>query len=114
MGSEMCIRDSSLNCNFLVRTVEKSELVSEWSKATFLKDRGPYTLENEIKLLEKHKISMLVAKNSGGISTYAKIEAARHMKIPVLMVRRPEMITAKSCQTVNEAVDWVNLHCSYN
>jgi len=113
-NKELWLFQNSLNYHFLVRTVEEPELVSEWPQATFLKDRGPYTLENEIKLLKKHKISMLVAKNSGGISTYAKIEAARHMKIPVLMVRRPEMITAKSCQTVNEAVDWVNLHCSYN
>ncbi|GIT07508.1 MAG: hypothetical protein CM1200mP30_11380 [Pseudomonadota bacterium] len=52
------------------------------ASSNFLKDRGPYTLENEIKLLKKHKISMLVAKNSGGISTYAKIEAARYFKIP--------------------------------
>ena len=113
-NKELWLFQNSLNYHFLVRTVEEPELVSEWPQATFLKDRGPYTLENEIKLLKKHKISMLVAKNSGGISTYAKIEAARYFKIPVLMVRRPEMITAKSCQTVNEAVDWVNLHCSYN
>ena len=113
-NKELWIFQNSLNYHFLVRTVEEPELVSEWPQATFLKDRGPYTLENEIKLLKKHKISMLVAKNSGGISTYAKIEAARYFKIPVLMVRRPEMITAKSCQTVNEAVDWVNMHCSYN
>jgi len=113
-NKELWLFQNSLNYHFLVRTVEEPELVSEWPQATFLKDRGPYTLENEIKLLKKHKISMLVAKNSGGISTYAKIEAARYFKIPVLMVRRPELITAKSCQTVNEAVDWVNLHCSYN
>ena len=112
-NKELWLFQNSLNYHFLVRTVDETELVSEWTEATFLKDRGPYTLENEIKLLKKHKISMLVTKNSGGISTYAKIEAARHLKIPVLMVRRPEMITAKSCQTVNEAVDWVNLHCSY-
>ena len=113
-NKDLWLFQNSLNYHFLVRTVEEPELVSEWPQATFLKDRGPYTLENEIKLLKKHKISMLVAKNSGGISTYAKIEAARYFKIPVLMVRRPEMITAKSCQTVNEAVDWVNLHCSKN
>ena len=113
-NKELWLFQNSLNYHFLVRTVDDPELVSEWTEATFLKDRGPYTLENEIKLLKKHKISMLVTKNSGGISTYAKIEAARYFKIPVLMVRRPELITAKSCQTVNEAVDWVNLHCSYN
>ena len=112
-NKELWLFQNSLNYHFLVRTVDDPELVSEWTEATFLKDRGPYTLENEIKLLKQHKISMLVTKNSGGISTYAKIEAARHMKIPVLMVRRPEMITGESCHTVNEAVDWVHLHCSY-
>jgi len=113
-NKELWLFQNFLNYHFLVRTVEEPELVSEWPQATFLKDRGPYSLENEIKLLKKHKISMLVAKNSGGISTYAKIEAARYFKIPVLMVKRPEMITGESCQTVNEAVDWVHLHCSYN
>lgn len=113
-NKDLRLFQNSLNCNFLVRTVEKPELVSEWPKAMFLKDRGPYTLENEIKLLKNHKISMLVSKNSGGASTYAKIEATRHLKIPVLMVRRPEMTKAKSCQTVNEAVEWLHLQCSFN
>ena len=112
-NKELWLFQKFLNYRFLVRTVEDPELASEWPEATFLQDRGPYTLENEVTLLEKHDISMLVAKNSGGSSTYAKIEAARHLKIPVLMVRRPEMITGKSCQTVNEAVEWVNLHCSH-
>ena len=112
-NKELWLFRKFLNYRFLVRTVEDPELASEWSEATFLKDRGPYTLENEVTLLEKHDISMLVTKNSGGSSTYAKIEAARHLKIPVLMVRRPEMIPGKSCQTVNEAVEWVNLHCSH-
>ncbi len=113
-NKDLWLFQNSLNCNFLIRTVEKPELVSEWPKAKFLKDRGPYTLENEIKLLKKHNISMLVSKNSGGASTYAKIEATRHLKIPVLMVKRPEIITAKSCQTVNEAVEWLHLQCSFN
>ena len=112
-NKELWLFQNFLNFHFLVRTVEEPEIISEWPEATFIKDRGPYSLENEIKLLKKHKISMLIAKNSGGISTYAKIEAARNLMIPVLMVRRPEMINAKSCQTVNEAVEWVNLNCSY-
>ena len=113
-NKDLWLFQNSLNYHFLVRTVEEPELVSEWPQAKFIKDRGPYTLETEIKLLKEHEISMLVTKNSGGISTYAKIEAARYFKIPVLMVRRPEMMTAKSCQTVTEAVEWVNLHCSNN
>lgn len=100
------------NCNVLVRTVEVPELASTWPEATFLQARGPFTFNDEVGLFSQHDISLLVTKNSGGDSTYAKIEAARQLKIPVLMVRRPEMIPAQFCHTVNEAVDWVNQHCS--
>ncbi len=101
-------------CKFLIRTVEVPELASKWPEAVFLQDRGPFTLENEIKLLNQHEISLLVTKNSGGNSTYAKIEAARKLKIPVLMVRRPEMNPALFCCTVTEVADWINQHCSNN
>ncbi|GIT73729.1 MAG: hypothetical protein Ct9H300mP28_35430 [Pseudomonadota bacterium] len=76
-NKELWLFQNFLNYHFLVRKVEEPELVSKRPQTTFLKDRGPYTLENEIKLLKKHKISMLVAKNSGGISTYAKIEPGK-------------------------------------
>ena len=50
---------------------------------------------------------MLVSKNSGGNSTYPKIEAARKLKIPVLMVDRPSINSANICQQLNEALDWI-------
>lgn len=54
-----------------------------------IRARPPFTLESEINLLRQHAITYLVSKNAGGGDTYAKIEAARETKIPVVMLKRP-------------------------
>jgi len=87
-------------CHFVVRTVDVPEnVVSEngtpaWPDAIFLQARGPF-------------ITLLVTKNSGGDSTYAKIEAASKLEIPVLMVDRPEENLSNACWKVNQVLDWV-------
>ena len=78
-----------------------------WKEAEFLRARGPFTLENELALFQKYGVTMLVSKNSGGNSTYPKIEAARKLKIPVLIVDRPSINSANLCQQVNVALDWI-------
>ena len=50
---------------------------------------GSLSIDQEIALLSKHRIEVLVTKNSGGDPTYAKIEAARRANIPVLLLNRP-------------------------
>jgi len=60
----------------------------------WLKAIGPFTLEDELKLLRKHDIKALVTKNSGGESTIAKLQAARQLAIPVFMQSRPELPSA--------------------
>ena len=100
-------------CNFVVRTIEIPEnVVSEngtsvWEDTTFLQARGPFNLENEMDLFRQYRISLLVTKNSGGDSTYAKIEAARKLEIPVLMVARPEVNSTDQCWKVNQVMDWI-------
>lgn len=44
----------------------------------------------EAALLKSHGITHVVCRNSGGAGAYAKIEAARMMGIPVIMLQRPE------------------------
>ncbi len=51
--------------------------------------RGPFTVEGELALLREQAIQVIVSKNSGGTATAAKLEAARQLGLPVLLVARP-------------------------
>jgi precorrin-6A/cobalt-precorrin-6A reductase len=87
---------------------------SAWTQADFLQARGPFTLENELALFRNYGVTMLVSKNSGGDSTYPKIEAARKLKIPVLMVERPLINPSNLCRQVNQVLDWIAQKKSIN
>lgn len=54
-----------------------------------LRERPPFAVEDEAKLLAENAITHLVTKNAGGSATEAKLQAARDMGIPVIMVARP-------------------------
>lgn len=52
--------------------------------------RPPFTAESEIDLMTRFRITHLVTKNAGGGATDAKLDAARQLGLPVIMVRRPD------------------------
>jgi precorrin-6A/cobalt-precorrin-6A reductase len=54
-----------------------------------LLDRGPYALPAELALLDRHQITLIVTKDSGGAATEAKLAAARERNLPVIVVDRP-------------------------
>lgn len=83
---------------FLVRCITAPEPPLP-PRRELLLARGPYTVEGEMALLERHRIDLVVTKNSGGRHTAAKVEAARRCQLPVVMVRRPqppEVLTVRS------------------
>jgi precorrin-6A/cobalt-precorrin-6A reductase len=51
--------------------------------------RGPFTVAEESELLTRHRIDVVVTKDSGGAATAAKLTAARAAGIPVVVVDRP-------------------------
>ncbi|AZA13553.1 cobalt-precorrin-6A reductase [Corynebacterium choanae] len=54
-------------------------------------DRGPFQLDDEIRLMKGNQIDALVTKNSGGTMTAAKLDAARHLGVAVVMIERPPL-----------------------
>ncbi len=61
----------------------------QWIKAI-----GPFSYKDELELMKKHQTTILLSKNSGGDSTVAKLQAARTLSIPVIMLKRPTLPTA--------------------
>ena len=72
-------------------------------------DRGPYTLEGELGLIDGHRIDVLVTKDSGGGLTEAKLEAARLRGLPVVVVRRPPRPEALTVHDVGGATEWLGI-----
>jgi len=75
--------------DYLIRTIEPPELLA-LPHARFLQERGPFDEASECALMQKERIDLLVTKNSGGDATYAKIAAARHLHLPVIIVKSPQ------------------------
>jgi precorrin-6A/cobalt-precorrin-6A reductase len=70
-------------------------------------DRGPYTLEGELALIDGHRIEVVVTKDSGGQMTEAKLDAARARGLPVLLVERPARPEGDAVHSVADALSWV-------
>lgn len=51
--------------------------------------RGPFQVADERALFQQRAIDVLISKNSGGDATEAKLEVARELKVPVLILQRP-------------------------
>jgi precorrin-6A/cobalt-precorrin-6A reductase len=77
--------------DYLLRAVEPFAPPAGLFRARVIAARGPFALADERALFERERIECLVSKNAGTPSTYAKIEAARALGLPVVMVRRPAL-----------------------
>ncbi len=51
--------------------------------------RGPFHLEDERALFQRRNIDVLISKNSGSVATEPKLEVARELGVPVLVLKRP-------------------------
>lgn len=91
------------DCQFVVRLIEQPAMTIP-RHATLLRKRPPYSLADELALMEREEITHLVTKNSGGAQTAAKLEAAQKLGIKVIMIARPAYGPAHEVGTVDEAI----------
>ncbi|MFD9668049.1 cobalt-precorrin-6A reductase [Rhodococcus sp. NPDC059968] len=93
---------------FLIRAIDPPDVAMP-PQSTLLLARGPFAATDEIALMRQHRIDVLVTKNSGGAQTDAKLDAARALGVPVLMVRRPALPSATATvDDVAGAVEWID------
>jgi precorrin-6A/cobalt-precorrin-6A reductase len=73
-----------------------------------LRQRGPFDRDAELRLLKDRKIDVIVSRNSGGSATYPKIEAARVLGLPVIMITRPAKPIGHVVTSAEATVAWLD------
>ena len=92
--------------HYVVRLIEPAQ-GGRPHNLVVLQQRGPFDFDAELRLLKERKIDVIVSRNSGGSATYAKIEAARVLRLPVIMISRPVKPAGHIVRTADEAVAWL-------
>ncbi|MGH7045489.1 MAG: cobalt-precorrin-6A reductase [Stellaceae bacterium] len=93
---------------FLVRAVEAPDPMPGFEQAELLLARGPFSRDDERRLLIAHRVDTIVCRNSGGSAAKAKLVAARELGLQVVLRRRPPRPGSLPCAaSVSEAAAWV-------
>ena len=103
-GRELAAFASLRDKWFLVRRIEPPNEKLPLENYALTLGRGPFTLEDEVELLRARSIDVLVTKASGGSATRAKLDAARTLNLPVVMIAQPRANPALTVASVDEAV----------
>lgn len=96
--------------HYLLRLVDAPAAALPLPDATAIIARGPFTMAGDLALLRDHRISHVVAKNAGGEGARAKIDAARHLGLPVIMIDRPALAPRPLARGVDQVMNWLAAH----
>lgn len=93
---------------YLLRLVDPPERTPPFPDHHVLVSRGPFTAEDDRALMQEHRIDLVVSKNAGGTGAYAKIAAARALKLPVIMIDRPAIPKRAELFGVADVMAWLS------
>ena len=96
--------------NYIVRAIEPPEGLDALPRHRLILARGPFDPVAEEGLMREERVEIIVSKNSGGAATYAKIEAARKLAIPVVMLARPSLPDVARTHDLERVLDWIAAH----
>jgi precorrin-6A/cobalt-precorrin-6A reductase len=103
--TEVDVFNAAPQHDYLIRAVDLFQ--PNLARARVFAARGPFALADETELLVRERIEVVVSKNSGTDATYAKLEAARALGLPVIMVERPALPPARIAHTLNDVETWL-------
>jgi precorrin-6A/cobalt-precorrin-6A reductase len=92
---------------YLVRLVDPPRAALPLRDAEVIVARAPFDRAGDRAMLTKFRADIIVAKNAGGNSASAKIEAARELALPVVMIRRPFIPARETVEALAEVLRWL-------
>lgn len=92
---------------YLLRLVDPPTAALPLPRAQVVVARGPFDAASDLALMRGAAISHVVAKNAGGEGAAAKLEAARRLRLPVIMIERPEMPPRLVLDSVDRVMGWL-------
>ncbi len=93
--------------SFTLRAIAAPQESLPLSDVTLLLARGPFDAAAEEALMRQHRFDALVTKASGGTATQGKIDAARNLGLPVVMIARPSLPPGERAADVAAALAWI-------
>ncbi len=92
---------------YLLRLVDPPQGQLPLVNARAVIARGPFELAQDLALLRDHQIDLIVAKNAGGSGARAKLDAARALGLPVVLIDRPVVPTRRCFSALDDVWDWL-------
>jgi len=93
--------------DYLLRLVDPPREPPPLPRHHVVVDRGPFCAQADQDLMSRHRIELVVAKNAGGSGSASKLQAARALGLPVLMIDRPALPPREAVGTVEQVLDWI-------
>ncbi len=93
--------------HYLLRLVDPPTGPLPLPRAEAVIARGPFTLEGDRELLQAHRVDVILAKNAGGAGAEAKLIAARELRLPVVLIDRPQVPMRRVARSVAEVMAWL-------
>ena len=93
---------------YLLRVINKINIKNFFPNQKCIAFNSTLTIEEEINILKRYKIELVVSKNSGGDLAYKKIIAARELKIPVIIIDRPKDLKLEKVYTFESVLKWLD------
>lgn len=87
---------------FIARMVDQPNTDIPLHNHALVIAKPSHIAQEEAELFQQHAITHLVCRNSGGTLIYAKIEAARQLGLPILMISRPPQIDGATFETIQQ------------
>ena len=96
---------------YVLRFIDEPQGALPLPTAEVIIARGPFNESDDLALMRSRSVTWLVTRNSGADGARAKVDAARTLGVPVIMISRPAMLEYEWVANVDAVMAWLHHEC---